>query len=60
MDQNKLRGSLSDEEIAALRQRNEARAQEARKRLGRRWTCHPDNQAQKVRNQSILDSWSPV
>jgi hypothetical protein len=51
-----LRGTLSDEDLVALRQRNEERAQQAKANLGRRWLCHPENQVQKVQRQGVLDS----
>lgn len=57
MDQNKLRGSLSDEDLAALHQRNEERAQQVKQRMGRRWCCHPDNKVEKVEQQSVLHGW---
>lgn len=33
---------ITDQYIAELRQRNQERAQEAIKNLGKKWVCHPE------------------
>jgi hypothetical protein len=50
-----LRRVLTDEDLAALRKRNEERAAEARAKLGRNWSCHPANRIQKKGSSTTLD-----
>jgi len=40
---------MSDEELIALRARNEIRLKEAKEKMGSKWLLHPDNQAKKVK-----------
>lgn len=57
MDLKQLRGVMDSEEMKALRERNEQRAEQAKASLGRRWLCHPDNKVQKITRPNILDSY---
>lgn len=45
LPRNPLRGVMSDEDIAALRRRNEWRAKTARENLGTLYCLHPANRA---------------
>lgn len=49
-----LRKSLNDDDLAALRKRNEERAAAAKAKLGRNWVCHPTNQIQIKKQESVL------
>lgn len=40
--------ALQDDELQALRQRNEQRAAQMREWLGERYLCHPDNRIKPI------------
>lgn len=43
-----------EEDILALRKRNEQRALEARLKMGDGWSCHPKNSPQNNGRKSVL------
>jgi hypothetical protein len=49
-----LRKSLNDDDLAALRKRNEERAAAAKAKLGRHWVCHPANSIPIKKQESVL------
>jgi hypothetical protein len=49
-----LRLSMNDDDLAALRKRNEERAAAAKAKLGRNWLCHPANQVQIKKQSAVL------
>jgi hypothetical protein len=50
-----LRLSLKDDDLAALRKRNEERAAAAKAKLGRNWLCHPANKVPINKQASVLE-----
>lgn len=57
--QNKLmdkpfHGVITDDEAAALRQRNEARAKQVKNAMGVRYVCHPANRVKRQPEARII------
>ena len=40
---------FTQEQMVALRARNELRLKEAKEKMGSKWLLHPDNQVKKVK-----------
>lgn len=45
---------MSDDELKALQERNEARARAMREAMGTKYLCHPTNRVTKAKWKAIL------
>lgn len=46
-NENNLRGVITDKQVHEMRQRNEQRVQEAKDRMGERYSHHPANHVER-------------